>query len=669
MTKGPTRRVLLVGWDSADWQIIEPMLSAGLMPTLNSIVNTGVIGNLATLKPVLSPILWNSIATGKRAEKHGILGFIEPRADGAGVQAVSSTSRKTKAIWNILTQSGLRSNVVGWYASHPAEPINGVCVSEHFARVEGPQDRPQAMPPNTIHPARVAETLNEMRLHAGEIGAMHLAPFVPNLGGIPREQTPPIGGLQKMLARAASTHAAITHLLEHEPWDFAAVYYEAIDHVCHGFMQYHPPKMPHIADELFERYKGVVTGIYRFHDMMLQRLVDLAGDDATIMIVSDHGFLNDHLRPVETPQNPIGPEGWHRHHGIFAVRGPGIRADERIYGATILDITPTILTLMGLPIGQDMDGKVLVQCFGTHPDIQRTESWDKIPGEAGLHPADMQVDPFEQQAALKQLVELGYIQDPGDDQKKAVELATTEASYNLAAVHLDAGRVLRAASILEQLRKDHPQESRFAMQLAHCYLVLNRLAEARNLVQSFPEAAMNGPQLDLIMGTIEFAEGNAQAALDRLERAERAEPRLPNLHIQIGTVYQRQRRWEDAERAFKKALAIDGDAAMAHFGLGISAMYQHREHEAIEHFLCAVGLMHYFPRAHFMLGVSLTRLGWYDRAIKAFEVALSLRPAMPIAHRYLAALYSKMNNPEKSIMHRQKAQELIEAARATVTAS
>src|SRR5678815_2333056 len=131
------KKVLLIGWDAADWQFINPLLDAGQMPTLERMINNGVIGKIATLTPVLSPMLWTSIATGKRAHKHGIYGFIEPRPDGQGVQPVQSTSRKCKAIWNILSQNGLKSNVLGWYASHPAEPINGCCVSNQYGRVRG----------------------------------------------------------------------------------------------------------------------------------------------------------------------------------------------------------------------------------------------------------------------------------------------------------------------------------------------------------------------------------------------------------------------------------------------------------------------------------------------------------------------------------------------------
>ena len=64
--------------------------------------------------------------------------------------------------------------------------------------------------------------------------------------------------------------------METEPWDFTAVYFDGIDHFSHAFMAYHPPKLPWIKDEDFALYKDVVKGAYRFHDMMLERLLELA---------------------------------------------------------------------------------------------------------------------------------------------------------------------------------------------------------------------------------------------------------------------------------------------------------------------------------------------------------------------------------------------------------
>ena len=67
-----TKKVLLIGWDGADWKIINPLIEAGEMPTLKNLIEEGVMGNIATLEPSFSPMLWTSIATGKRAYDHGI---------------------------------------------------------------------------------------------------------------------------------------------------------------------------------------------------------------------------------------------------------------------------------------------------------------------------------------------------------------------------------------------------------------------------------------------------------------------------------------------------------------------------------------------------------------------------------------------------------------------
>ena len=62
-----TRKLLLVGIDSADWKISQPLIDSGGAPGMARIVEAGPSGNLTTLEPQLSPMLWTSIATGKMA--------------------------------------------------------------------------------------------------------------------------------------------------------------------------------------------------------------------------------------------------------------------------------------------------------------------------------------------------------------------------------------------------------------------------------------------------------------------------------------------------------------------------------------------------------------------------------------------------------------------------
>jgi len=104
MTK---KRLLLVGWDSADWKIINPIMDSGGMPTLESLVSSGTSGNLTTLEPQLSPMLWTSIATGKMAYHHGVPGFTEVDPQSNAIVPVSAATRKCQTIWEMLASKGL----------------------------------------------------------------------------------------------------------------------------------------------------------------------------------------------------------------------------------------------------------------------------------------------------------------------------------------------------------------------------------------------------------------------------------------------------------------------------------------------------------------------------------------------------------------------------------
>src|ERR1043165_3586929 len=172
---GPVaKRVLLLGWDAADWQFLTPLLDSGKMPNLRKLIEGGVSGRIATLQPVLSPILWTSIATGKRGDKHGVLSFIEPKPNGEGIQPVSSYSRKAKALWNLLSQLGKRSVVVNWFASHPAEKIRGAVVSNRFA-----ESALSSLPldEKSFHPTDLLPVMEKLRMDRTKLTPAQMLPF------------------------------------------------------------------------------------------------------------------------------------------------------------------------------------------------------------------------------------------------------------------------------------------------------------------------------------------------------------------------------------------------------------------------------------------------------------------------------------------------------------
>ncbi|TAE73762.1 MAG: tetratricopeptide repeat protein [Verrucomicrobia bacterium] len=692
-----TRKVLLIGWDAADWKVIHPLLDAGKMPHLARLLEQGVMGNISTLQPALSPTLWTSIATGKRPYKHGILGFSEPDPVTGGIRPITNLSRKTKAIWNILNQKGKNTITVGWWPSNPAEPLShGVMVSDHYQKSHGPPE-PWPLKPGSIHPQRLEPHLVPLRFHPSELTDEDLRPFLPGLDGLPREdldkaeKDPRVQSLMKIIADCTSIHSAATALIQNEPWDLMCVYYDAIDHFGHAFMKYHPPQRPQVDDWDFRVFHHCVEMGYRYHDAMLGTLLHLAGDDATVILMSDHGFHPDDLRLGSIPREPAGPAAEHRQFGIFAAKGSGIRRDQRIDGASIIDICPTLLHLFGLPVGDDMDGKVLTDLFETPPEtIERIASWDEVPGDHGMHPADTQISAADSKAALRQLIDLGYIDEPDADHSTAIEHTVRELDYNLAQAWIDGGHFGEAVGILERLYDTWPMEHRFGFKLATCYQNQGRPHELRALVRTVRErrmqeaseaaealrelqledeekrreestriAAMSEQELEKFhrerhlllakarpnlfsLGYLEaFADVTEKRYLDALAKLQDLDhdfgARRAALTLR-GEVLQLLHRWDESRIAFAEALAIDPETPAASLGIARADLAMRDFPQAIHHARKSLGLVYFQPKGHYILGLAHYRLGELEEAKKAFLTCARQAPLFASAFRMLGQI-------------------------------
>jgi len=657
-TENSPARVLLVGWDAADWQMIRPLIDQGLMPTTAALLERGAWGNLATTRPILSPMLWNTIATGKRPQQHGIFGFTEPNADGTGVQPSASTSRKCKAVWNILTQCGLRSNVVGWYASHPAEPINGTMVSNQFEQYTIEEGAASPLPPACVSPAEMADELASLRVLPTEIDPTAILPFIPEAAGLIEKHGHRVGKLRHMLAQTATIHSVATHLMANTEWDFTAVYYEGIDRFGHEFMEFHPPKMDQVSQEDFEAYQHCMVGIYRFHDMLLETLLTLAGDDTAVILMSDHGYYNDQSRP-DPREGKSGPVEWHRPFGILAGCGPGFRSGSRLYGASISDIAPTVLQLLGLPAGHDMPGRVLAEVLAETNTIERIESWEEIEGESGMHPADMRIDTVAAQAALKQLVALGYIEAPGEDTAKSIRQTINCNLISLAESLVDSYKYSDAIETIHQLDEEQQNLPAMQLMLASCYLGVQDKVRARAILDKLASLSENHPRVNMILGVLELGEGRPEAALELLQSAMDAEPRLPNLHNRLGEVYLSMKRYDEAITAFNKALEIDTESPVAFAGLSRAHLENNNPQESLEQGLIATELVHYFPRVHLTIGRALIALGEYEEAVEALELCVKQAPKLKTAHQSLASAYRKLGQKDKAMAAELRSQGTI----------
>lgn len=647
MSKRIAKKVLLIGWDAADWVMIRPLLDQGLMPTLKKFIDRGVSGKLATIQPILSPMLWNSIATGKRADKHGIYSFTEPTPDGQGIRPVTSTSRKTKALWNILTQNDLRSNVVCWFASHPAEPINGAIVTDRYISAPEASGSFLDMPEQTFHPKQLRDDLIRLRVNPIDLGPSALMPFVPRAAEIDQRSDDRLFKLARLIARTSSVQAAACRLMDKQSWDFTAVYFDGIDHFGHTFMPYHPPKMDGISDRDAELYKDVMVGCYRFHDMMLETLLHKAGPDTTVLLVSDHGFHSGEGR--QDTDGYKDPVSWHRPFGVVCAAGPGIKQNDKLYGATLLDVTPTILSLFGLPIAGDMDGRPWLEIFDTEVRAESIISWDLVDGECGMHPEDLREDPAESAEAIRHLVELGYIDAPSDDIQQTIKKTVLDQKVNLAKALSDSNRVDQAVPLWERLiEEDDPDHATYyRLQLAGCQLRLGRYDECEAILTDLLSHDEIKPIILLKLGQLMAQREQPERALGYLDQVQALAPDMPALQPALGQTYIRLGRFDEAERAFEKTLQADDESPVAYNGLARVAIERREYDLAIDRALHAVGLAHHFPRAHYNLGVALAESGMTGQAIQAFETCIQLTPRIRSAHRWLAKLYAGENGDEE----------------------
>jgi tetratricopeptide (TPR) repeat protein len=440
-------------------------------------------------------------------------------------------------------------------------------------------------------------------------------------------------------------------MVEH-PWDFMAVYYSAIDEFGHFFMPYHPPYVNGVAERDAAIYRDVIVGCYRFHDMMLEALLAYAGRDTTIVLVSDHGFHSGARRPGANAW--ARPEHWHREFGIACIHGPAIRQHESLYGASLLDVTPTILAMFGLPIGNDMDGRAWLEIFNEPVRAQRIESWESVPGDAGLHADPLREDPYESAEIIRQLVDLGYIDPPGDDAEEAIRNVRRDHKINLAVALAASRRVAGAVPLWEQLVEECPDEVGFLLQLASCYLRLGRIAECKATLDRSGDEHSQSHYVQLIRSAIALQEGNTEESLRRVRDVHRQSPSDAAILNRIGEVFLQAKAWDEAESVFRRSLDLQEDNPTAHDGLAQVFLERDEFALAIEQALLAVGLIHYFPKAHHHLGLALHGAGREQEAIAAFETCLAMGFEPHATHCRLAQLYFS-RNPEKAHRHREYA--------------
>lgn len=455
---GDIRKVLLIGIDAATWNALLPLVKEGRLPHFRSFIEDGSYGSLRSFLPIRSPMIWTTIATGKRPAEHGITGFTFTSPISGDLLPISIGLRTAPALWDIAGKSDKSVGIVNWYGSWPAEEVNGVFISNRIG-VRGT--------PLRIHPP---DRLNEFE------------DLVPD----------------EVSLKTDAAGRLVVRTWDQDRPDLLMGFFVRLDNLQHRFWKHHALNRkeslsrllhPNVSPDEIAAFGDVIASEYRLLDAILGRLMESSGKDTAIVVVSDHGagsargFLafqsesmlkhlgwlayetkTEHIDWERTrlydgsvygiprseartfllnmrpegpfggdPENPearafledalnvldglrtasgrrlitrikvekdeesgidkilawidheISPKdavvfqgrsvstgrlflnqelsGMHRLEGVFLARGPGIRKGRRIKDASVMDIAPTVLHLLGLPAARDMGGRILTEIF------------------------------------------------------------------------------------------------------------------------------------------------------------------------------------------------------------------------------------------------------------------------------------------------------------------
>jgi tetratricopeptide (TPR) repeat protein len=572
---------------------------------------------------------------------------------------VSSKMRRTPAFWNILTQRNLINHVVGWFASHPAEIISGVCVSEAFTRPPHKEGVDWPVPRYSVTPASWADKLGEIRVRCEDIDQALLPLFLPEVDKMDLTRDRRWEKIIYRLAELYTAHnAAVTLLDSDASWRCLAVYYHFIDWICHDFMQYRPPKQKNISEQDMRFYGSVVDAAYRVQDFLLADLLQHAGPDVTLMVVSDHGFHSDHLRPTQIPDVTAGIANWHRPHGMMVITGPGIKQGATIEGANILDVTPTLLHLFNLPVGKDMDGRALFEIGISETQPHTISSWEDELDDWREQAMDQKsADVAEEDALLQQFIDLGYIEMPSNPHEDMAEMTARETAFNLGISLLDAKLPGEAIPHLWEAHAQAPEAPHYAFHLARALANLKLSSAAVEALEVILDFGENHPDGLRLRAQIAFQLDDFETAASYLNGVASESNSHMGFETVKGFIALRQNKLEDAESAFTKAVERDPDDPIAWLGLARAMLRWENFPEAISAAQRSLRLKRELPLAHLTLGQAWESLSNKEAAAIHYAEALRLEPNLINSRDGLLRLHPNVSEEtqEKVIAHLSRA--------------
>jgi predicted AlkP superfamily phosphohydrolase/phosphomutase len=263
------RKVFIFGIDGATWDVLRPMVDAGVMPTLRKLSKEGQSGILNSTIPPDTATAWTTFQTGVNPGKHGIFDFNLYQPGEYATGFLSSRRIPLETIWKILSRNNKKVLLMNVPVTYPPYEVNGWMVTGLLT--------PSTKSGFTYPPELAEEILSIEKDYAivttqEVFNRSTLEDFTHALILTERKRT-----------------KVMLHLMKKINWDVAMVHFQSTDPLQHAAYWYFDKNDPHHSSENYE----VLQGLYREIDKSMEEILHHVPPQSLKIVLSDHGF-----RPV-----------------------------------------------------------------------------------------------------------------------------------------------------------------------------------------------------------------------------------------------------------------------------------------------------------------------------------------------------------------------------------
>jgi len=262
------RRAFVVGLDGATFDLVEPWVAAGKLPTFRRLMAEGCWGSLQSVIPPLTMPAWATFLTGLFPGRHGVYSFLRRREGSYDLMPFNGSYVRAPGLAEFSRRHGRRVALVNVPCTYPPRPVDGILVTG--------LETPGRNVPFT-HPQHLGEELIDRFDYE-----------------IERDVKYEPGREESFIAAARGVEhkrfEAVLWLMEQVDWDLFAVVFRGTDVVAHALWRFMDPEHPAHEPDQRDLYGEAILREYQEMDRVLAALLEELDAHTTLMIVSDHGF-------------------------------------------------------------------------------------------------------------------------------------------------------------------------------------------------------------------------------------------------------------------------------------------------------------------------------------------------------------------------------------------